>query len=185
MRTFIAVDLSPEIKSRLAELVGRLVPLGGDVKWVTRESMHLTLKFLGEIDEMKEAQVEDLLEGISARQAAFPLACRGTGSFPPGSRSPRVLWVGVQAGPALASLQEEIESGGERLGFERESRPFHPHLTLGRVKSSSGIARVLREFEEAKGTSFGEMTVRSVVFFQSRLRPSGAEYKVLREFPLK
>ncbi len=185
MRTFIAIDLSKEIKDHLSDFVDKLVRLGGEVKWVSRESMHLTLKFLGEIDEGRAAAVGDLLQTTASAHDPIPLACRGTGSFPPGSRNPRVLWVGVEAGPRLAKLQEEIESGCERLGFERESRPFQPHLTLGRVKSPSGLGRVLREFEEKREGDFGRMTVRSVTFFQSRLKPAGAEYHVLKEVGLR
>lgn len=185
MRTFIALDLSPEIKASLAELIGRMTPLGGDVKWVSSESMHLTLKFLGEIDDKRAAAVEELLQAVSMKYDPMPLTCRGTGSFPPGSKSPRVLWVGIEAAPALGLLEEDIDSGCERLGFEREARPFRPHLTLGRVKSPSGIGRVILEFEKSREALFGEMTVRRIAFFQSRLRPSGAEYSILREFPLK
>jgi 2'-5' RNA ligase len=82
-------------------------------------------------------------------------------------------------------LQEEVEGGCEKLGFSREGRPFRPHLTLGRVKSPSGLGPVLREFEQSCDESFGEMLVRRLTFFQSRLRPGGAEYSVLKEFPLK
>ncbi len=185
MRTFVAIDLGPAIKDRLAAFVFRLKPLGGDIKWVSRESMHLTLKFLGEIDETRAAAVTDALGAVCAGGTSFPLACRGTGIFPPGSKSPRVLWVGVEAGPELGLLQEEIEAACGRLGFERETRPFKPHLTLGRVKSPGGLGRVVAELEHARDEAFGEMSVRSVIFFESRLRPAGAEYAVLKEFALK
>ncbi len=184
MRTFIAIDLGPAIKDRLAALVSRLKPLGGDVKWVSREAMHLTLKFLGEVDPAKAAGIKDALVAACSGRASFPLACRGTGVFPPGSRSPRVLWVGIAAGPELGLLQEDIEAACNRLGFERESRPFQPHLTLGRVKGPADLGRVLAELERSREEGFGEMPVRSVIFFESRLKPSGAEYAVLEEFPL-
>lgn len=185
MRTFIAIDLGPAIKERLAAFVSRLKPLGGDIKWVSRDSMHLTLKFLGEIDPARAAGVKDALAAVCSGRMSFSLACRGTGVFPPGSRSPRVLWVGVEAGPELGLLQEEIEASCARLGFDRESRPFNPHLTLGRVKSPGGSGRAVAELERARDEAFGEMSVRSVIFFESRLRPSGAEYAVLQEFALK
>lgn len=185
MRTFIAIDLSPEIKARLALLVERLAPLSREVKWVRQDGMHLTLKFLGEVDDGQAARVEDLLQTIAPRCDPIPMTVKGTGSFPPGSRSPKVLWVGVEAGPSLASFQEEVEGGCEKLGFVREDRPFRPHLTLGRVKSPSGLGPVLSAFEQSRDESFGEMPVRRLTFFQSRLRPGGAEYSILREFPFK
>jgi 2'-5' RNA ligase len=185
MRTFIAIDLSPEIKSRLTALVERLAPLSCDIKWVRQDSMHLTLKFLGEVDDRQAALVEELLRTIVPKYEAVPMTFKGTGMFPPGSKSPRVLWAGAEAGPSLVPLQEEVEGGCEKLGFSREGRPFRPHLTLGRVKSPSGLGPVLREFEQSCDESFGEMLVRRLTFFQSRLRPGGAEYSVLKEFPLK
>lgn len=115
----------------------------------------------------------------------IPLTVSGTGAFPPGSRTPRVLWAGVQAAPSLSLLQEEIEAGCETLGFARETRPFSPHLTLGRVKSPAGLAPVLQEFEKSREAAFGEMIVGRLTFFQSTLKPSGAEYSIIREFPLK
>lgn len=185
MRTFIAIDLSPEIKARLYSLVERLVPLSREVKWVHQDSMHLTLKFLGEVDDRQAARVEDLLQAITPKYDPMPMTFKGTGSFPPGSRSPRILWVGVEAGPSLAALEEEVEGGCEKLGFVRERRPFRPHLTLARVKSPSGLGPVLREFEQGRDESFGEMLLRRLTFFQSKLKPGGAEYSILREFPLK
>lgn len=185
MRTFIAIDLSPEIRTSLAGLLGRLAPLSREVKWVGRDSMHLTLKFLGEIDETKAKSVEGLLESLIQKYEPMLLTLRGTGSFPPGSRTPRVLWVGVQASPSLTLLQEEIEAGSEGLGFARENRPFSPHLTLGRIKSPAGLASVLQEFEQFQETAFGEMVAKHLTFFQSKLKPSGAEYSIIREFPFK
>lgn len=88
MRTFIAIDLSPEIKSRLAELVESMTSLGGDIKWVTRESVHLTLKFLGEVNDEQAGAVEELLQAVSMKYDPTPLTFRGTGSFPPGQRIP-------------------------------------------------------------------------------------------------
>jgi RNA 2',3'-cyclic 3'-phosphodiesterase len=185
MRTFIAIDLSPDIKSSLAGLVDRLAPLSGEVKWVRQDSMHLTLKFLGETDERRVGEVESLLSSVVPKYGPISLTVNGTGGFPPGSRTPRVLWAGVQAAPSLSLLQEEIEAGCETLGFARETRPFSPHLTLGRVKSPTGLAPVLQEFEKSREAAFGEMSVLRLTFFQSKLKPSGAEYSIIREFPLK
>jgi len=185
MRTFIAIDLSPEIKARLADFVGRLAPLGRGVKWVTKEAMHLTLKFLGEVDEARTAKIESGLRSIAAKFNPITLTCQGAGAFPPGSPKPRVLWVGVEAGPDLALLQEDIERFCEKIGFAREARPFHPHLTLGRVKAPADIRAVLGEFDRARADVFGRMIVQRLTFFRSQLRPSGAEYSPLGEFSLQ
>lgn len=184
MRTFIAIDLDPHLKKELETLIHRLRPRGGDVRWVKPEGMHLTLKFLGETSEEKVAQVKTSLARTARRHRPFRLLLCGTGAFPLGQQAPRVLWVGFEKSGPLQALQEEVEREMENLGFRREARPFHPHLTLGRVKNPSGLGPLLQEFQKEKTTVFGEMEVRHLTFFQSLLRPSGAEYIILVECSL-
>jgi 2'-5' RNA ligase len=173
MRTFIAIDLDDSLKRALEALAGELRPLARSVRWIGASGMHLTLKFLGEI-----------LEEVAPRHQIFGLVLEGTGTFPSGGRDPRVLWVGVAPGPPLLALQEDIERELEKLGFEREKRPFHPHLTLGRVKFPSRLDHLVQEMRKHKDQRFGEMSVQKFTFFQSTLKPSGAEYAVLKEFRL-
>lgn len=184
MRAFIAVETSPEIKARLQELIRRLKRPNADVKWIEPQGMHLTLKFLGEITPGFLAGVEAGLAAAAGRGRPFELQVSSTGAFPPHSRSPRVFWAGVAAGPELAELQADVEAEMEKLGFPRERRPFSPHLTLGRVKGPAGLARVMAELEKETAAFFGAMTVERVTLFQSTLRPQGAEYAAIREFPL-
>jgi 2'-5' RNA ligase len=147
--------------------------------------MHLTLKFLGEISEADAARGYSVLEETATRHRVFPLVLESAGTFPPGRREPRVLWVGVVPGPPLLALQEDIEREMAKLGFEREKRPFHPHLTLGRVKSPLGLELLVQEIRQQQDRRFGEMSVQKFSFFQSTLKPSGAEYTVLKEFRLR
>jgi len=184
MRTFVAIELAPEIKNELASLVQRLAPLTRNVRWVRGDGLHLTLKFLGEISEAQAGRVEAVVEPCCRGRSPIGLSVKGTGWFPPGSKSARVLWVGLEAGPDLASLQSGIELALAKEGFPREGRDFHPHLTLGRVRSPQGLRPVLDELEKSKDSEFGRMTVFQVTFFQSRLKPGGAEYSILRQFPL-
>ena len=184
MRTFIAIDLDDSLKKALETLAGELRPLAKSVRWVGAAGMHLTLKFLGEIAEADAARVSSALEEVAPPHGVFALVLQGTGAFPPGRRDPRVLWVGVAPGPPLLALQEDIEREMEKLGFEREKRPFHPHLTLGRVKFPSRLDLLIQEMRKYKDQWFGEMSVQKFTFFQSTLRPSGAEYTVLKEFRL-
>jgi 2'-5' RNA ligase len=182
MRTFIAFDLDPEIKTRLSDLLRRLRWRGPKgVSWARESGLHITLKFLGEIDEAQAARVEEVMKAAAAAVPAFALRVRGTGAFPPPPRSPRVLWVGTDEPAAVLDLQVRLEAGLESLGFDRESRPFHPHLTLGRVKSTSGLRDAAAELERVKEAEFGEMTVRKITLYQSTLRPDGALYSVLAE----
>lgn len=186
MRTFIAIDLTPEIKAALETLIRKIGKNAGGVKWVKAEAMHLTLKFLGDIPEDSAATVKAFLEKLAGARRPFPLRLKGTGTFPPGGKmSARVLWAGIQEVPELMELQAALETECEKAGFPREERAFHPHLTLGRVRSSDGLEPVLRELERFKEADLGGMTVSALIFFQSVLGPSGPVYEVLAEAVLK
>ncbi len=184
MRTFIAIDLDPPLKDGLKALVRGLAPLAENIRWVQAEGMHLTLKFLGETTDDKAGAVAAALQAIAAGRPRFTMRLAGTGAFPPGRRLPRVVWVGVEAGPQLPAVQKEIEAAASGLGFEPELREFHPHLTLGRVKSPGRMERLLQEMESLKSRDFGEMEVGRLTFYRSVLAPGGAEYSVLGEFNL-
>lgn len=183
MRAFIAIDLEPEIKESLRSLVRDLRASRADIRWVSGEGMHLTLKFLGPIDEAQALAVKEILKDIAARHHAFPLRVQGTGAFP-GETSPRVLWVGFAAEPELLALQGDLEAALEARGFERENRSFTPHLTLGRVKGPERVAKAMDELLKRREEAFGAMIVRKVTLFESFLRPEGAEYRVVFEAAL-
>jgi 2'-5' RNA ligase len=184
VRAFIAIDLEPQIKESLLSLVQELRAARADIRWVSGGGMHLTLKFLGPIDESQALRVKEVLKDVACRHHAFPLRFEGTGAFP-GETSPRVLWVGFAAQPELLALQGEIDTALEAEGFERERRGFTPHLTLGRVKGPERVAKAMSELARHREQSFGAMTVRKVALFESFLRPDGAEHRVVyeAEFP--
>jgi RNA 2',3'-cyclic 3'-phosphodiesterase len=184
MRTFVAIDLDGPLKKNLEVLIDELRPNGKNVRWITAEAMHLTLKFLGEVADQDISGITNALAAVVKNHQTFSLMLRGTGWFPPGRKNPRVLWAGVLEDASLKNLQHDIEGAMEKLGFGREKREFHPHLTLGRVKFPSQFEPLLLELGKRKDTVFGEMPVRIVTFFKSTLKPSGAEYGVLSEFPL-
>ncbi|HOW85428.1 MAG TPA: RNA 2',3'-cyclic phosphodiesterase [Candidatus Aminicenantes bacterium] len=180
MRAFIAVDLDAEIKERLQALVRDLRATRADVRWVEAGGMHLTVKFLGQIDDGRVGRIGEVLASVASRHRPFPLRLEGTGAFP-NERGPRVLWVGCAADPGLAALQSEIDEALEAEGFEREARAFKPHLTLGRVKGPGRIDKAMAELARHKDDDFGAMTVAKVALFESLLRPQGAEYRVVAE----
>ncbi len=185
MRTFIAIELDEEIKERLYFFLLELKRISQNIKWVKKEAMHLTLKFLGEIKEEKRIKIESILETVSNKFSPFPVRLQGTGTFPPGKKNPRVIWVRIEENQSLKSLQAELEDELEKLGFPKEKREFHPHLTLGRVKAPSYLGGLLTQLERERETLFGEMKAHKITFFQSILKPTGAEYKALSEFRLK
>ncbi len=183
MRTFIAVDLSPEIKGALAALIKDLRQTKAEVKWVNENSFHLTMKFLGEITEQELGQVVTNMEIVARQTRPFSLECRSTGYFPE-KGTPRVLWAGVVLTEELKALQQKLELALEKIGFPKEERDFHPHLTLGRVKSHRNLDAAIRILKKYEDKSFGQMEVKALTLFESILRPTGAEYRVIKEAKL-
>jgi len=185
MRTFVAIALEPKIKHTLSQFIKKLEDHNPNIRWVREQGMHLTLKFIGEIPENRVEKILSVLRDLSAEHECFPLLLRGTGSFPPRSKCPRILWVGIQENQGLFSVQHDIESLLEKVSIARENRRFSPHLTLGRVKSSHNIAPVLDILADNKDTEFGSMEVQEIIFFKSTLKPTGAEYSALEKIRLK
>ena len=131
MRLFIAIDLPEDIRSALAELERDLKPISDSVRWVAPDSVHLTLKFIGETPESRVEEIDAALAALSWKP--FMVLVRGIGFFP-GKRSPRVLWAGLDAS-TMDGLAQQIDTRMERLGFEKEKRAFRPpHLTLARSR---------------------------------------------------
>ncbi len=174
MRSFIAIELPETAKSALAELQQEFKKCGADIRWVKPENIHLTLKFLGNIDEKNVDKVVKIIKEVCNRYNMFTLEVKGIGVFP-NIKSPRVLWVGINGG-VLAELQGEIEDGMASLGFERENRKFTAHLTLGRFRSSMGKEGLLEAIKLHEKDSFGSINVKSIFLMRSDLNPAGAQH---------
>ena len=184
MRTFIAVELDDAIRERLGQAQDRLREAPCKVKWVRPAQMHVTLKFLGEIDP---AVVDDVAKAMAwAAEAAEPCALRvaGLGTFPPRG-APRVVWAGIEdASGMLGLVHKRLARALEPMGFEPEKRAFRPHLTLGRVKERSGTERLRDLLAGQEGAELGTQDVSEIVLFQSVLSPQGATYTALRRVTL-
>ena len=180
MRVFIAVDLPNEIREALSDLQRELRPLTNTVRWVAPDSIHITLKFLGEIPEKRIEDIDAELTGLSWKP--FTVTVHGVGFFP-GTRSPRIFWAGMEA-PTMEGLSEQLDIRMERLGFDKEKRAFRPHITLARAKNTrieSSLVTAAAQFEER---NFGSFTVDRVFLFRSTLKASGAVYEKLKEYLL-
>ncbi len=174
MRAFIAVELSEAVRAEVARLQETLRSAGADVKWVEPENLHLTLKFLGEIDESRVAQVEEALRSAVSPFRSFSFRLEGVGAFPR-VNSPKVLWVGVGEGkPKLAELGAAVE---KRCAFS-------PHLTIGRVRSGAGLAQLIQQLEAAEFRASVSTPAEKLVLFQSTLSSHGSIYTPLREILL-
>jgi 2'-5' RNA ligase len=184
MRSFIAAEIPPDIRDGLGEIQRDLRTSGADVKWVRPASIHLTLKFLGEIQTERVGEIMGTLKEILRGHHPFTLEVRGMGCFPRFNQ-PRVIWVGLAGDEdRLMKIQQAVEDGMVGLGFPLEIRPFRAHLTLGRVRSAKGRIQLVTGIQRLKELELGSFTVGSIIQFRSELHPQGAKYTVLGEVQL-
>ena len=184
IRAFVAIPLNAAIISCLEKVYRELKSLPVDVKWVRPESIHLTLKFLGDVAMERTEVIGQALERALHGFNPWMVEVRRLGTFP-AMRNPRVVWVGMDdATGQIITLQERVEEELAAVGFEKEQRKFSPHLTLGRVRSPRGKTELVNYLIDERERELGELQVRRVVLFKSELKPTGAVYTELREFPL-
>ncbi|HEY5541957.1 MAG TPA: RNA 2',3'-cyclic phosphodiesterase [Candidatus Binatia bacterium] len=183
IRAFIAVTLDSKVIDQIAAASHQLRPEITGVRWVTPANFHLTLKFLGSIDD---AAIEPIGATLREQLRLFPrftINAKGLGVFP-GPKRPRVLWVGL-TGDRLVSLASRVESALRPLGFTPEGRKFTPHLTIGRWRDADRAPKSLgRQLENWQARDFGTSNVESVKLIQSMLKPEGASYNYLITVPL-
>jgi len=183
IRAFIAVDLDDPVIEKVCNVVEILKPRITEIRWLRKENLHLTLKFLGNI---AESQVEPITAALRHPLGLFSpctISAKGLGVFPD-FRRPKILWVGL-TGDQLVQLAAEIESALMPIGFTPENRAFTPHLTIGRWREGSRPAKNLRqEIDSLNDFEFGACAVRQIVLFQSVLKLEGASYSELRTIQL-
>ena len=194
MRIFIGIDLDPEVRARIARFLEGVQGFAPDARWVRPESLHITLKFIGEQTPERVEAITERLRRVES--GAFEIRCAGYGFFPT-ARAPRVFWIGIQAGPQLAELAGTIDMAVAELGIPREDRPYSPHLTLARASGRSGspkrqqgdvpnqVFAVLEKRLAAMGElDFGTMAAGEFILYQSQLSPGGSKYTKLQRFAL-
>jgi 2'-5' RNA ligase len=184
-RSFFAVELSGEIAAGVRKIQGALRNRAVGVRWVRPEGIHLTLKFLGEVEpdriEAIEHKAGEVIQGI----CPFIVEIKGGGGFP-SAKNPRVIWIGVEDHSGmLKQLQTQVEAGMAELGFTQERRGYTPHLTVGRLRSGKGSKTVTQAIDAIKTSDLGSLEVREIILFRSHLKPTGAEYTKLSSFPLE
>ncbi|MFH2011275.1 MAG: RNA 2',3'-cyclic phosphodiesterase [Pseudomonadota bacterium] len=184
IRSFLAIELPKEIISGLSEIQNGLKSSLSQVKWVRPESIHLTLKFFGNIEEKIVGEISQVLEKVTAKTSSFVIDVKDIGVFPDISR-PRVIWVGAESiGNVLNILQKETEDSLKKIGFKPEERKFSAHLTIGRVKSLKEKRQLIEQIVKLKGYEVGSFRVENLFLFKSDLRPTGAIYTKLETFSL-
>ena len=201
MRLFVALDIDEEIRRRIAQFVEELRGLAPDVRWVKPESLHVTLKFIGEKPEGVGAEIEKALGSVSAE--TFELSFRGYGFFPT-AKAARVFWVGIEADARLAQLAGKVEGSLAGIGIAKEDRAFSPHLTLARggARIGSGAPgrrsgdrvnqrfaklqqRLAERLLEHPAPDFGTMAAREFFLYRSQLSHKGSRYTKIARFGLQ
>lgn len=195
MRLFVALDIDEAIRERIARWMEGVRNFASEARWVKEESLHVTLKFIG---EQPDTEVERIATALSAvRAAAAVINFSGYGFFQT-AKSARVFWIGMDAGPELAALAAAMDQNLVALGIPKEERKFSPHLTLARLAGASGSPR-WRKADQTTSTfrglqdklaafsvpEFGSMTARAFFLYRSQLSPKGSTYTKLARFPLE
>ncbi len=184
MRLFIACPVPEEIKKKIANLEGGFRGSNADVKWVRPESIHLTLKFLGEVNEDKIPEINNRISKAIEGFSVFHAVVEKIGVFPDWRRI-RVVWVGIEDGQKeLKELSNRIEDKMASIGFKKEKRGFTAHITIGRVRSGKGIDRLTDMVREKSEVSLGIIQINEVLLMKSMLRPEGASYECVERFNL-
>lgn len=180
VRLFVAVEITGEIRKKLAEFQDELKEVDADVGWVAPENLHITLKFIGSIDEEKIETVTNMIKDSLTHIKPFDLDYTGVGTLPK-EKNPRVIFADViDMGGILAKIHERLDNQFMALGVEHEDRKFSAHLTVGRIKTRRNIRRLIENLNSYQGFDFGSDRVAQVVLMKSDLLPKGPVYTKLR-----
>jgi 2'-5' RNA ligase len=187
IRAFIAIDIPDDVRVAINEAQARLkrAHVGVKISWTKVDNLHLTLQFLGYIEEAIVEKIRATLESVAAQHQPFELSVQGAGAFPNENRA-RVIWVGCHdAESKLKGLAQAVQGAMQPLGFEPEHREFSAHLTLGRIKFPRPDVALTRAIDSLKDNTFGKLRVEAIHLFQSQLHPEGSIYTKLSSHALK
>ncbi len=182
VRVFIAIPLPERVREAVGDLIERMKMVVRGVRWVPRENLHITLKFLGEVNDREILPVAGAIRREGGHVSSFSLSLMGRGAFP-SIANPRILWVSVDEGMEMVRiLHEQVDRALGELGYERDQRPFRGHVTVGRVKRRKGPLK--DDLLPGKCEQFGEFEVKSVHICKSTLTKNGVIYDIIEEVPL-
>jgi 2'-5' RNA ligase len=185
MRLFIALNLPMTEKRKIYKAAQPLRDAGYPVRWLEPADYHLTLKFLGDVRNELLSVAEGVIMRVAQETKEFPLSISGFGAFPT-IRRPRVIWIGAEPTPALRCLKQDLEWGLANHGFDRETRAFHPHITLGKADEEEGAGAFRGLDDLAAGLSYkGKVPMKTVDLMRSQLSRQGTNYSLIGGSPLK
>ncbi len=182
-RLFVAVEIPEALELTLASRARRLAAIDAGVRPIAASAIHLTLSFLGEVERSRIPALAATLERAVAGCAPCDVELVGLGAFPKPAIA-RVVWVGVRVGEPLRVLAAQVQAALADLGFELDPRPFHPHVTIGRLRAGGRHSALAKALAEADAEWIGAMRVSGVTLFESTLSPTGATYTALARVPL-
>lgn len=180
MRLFVALDVPEETRRALRAVMENFSAVCRGARWARPEGIHVTLKFIGHVEDAKLPAIQEQLSHVSPRKA-IDIAFRKFGFFP-NEKHPRVFFVGIETGPELAALAAEIDSQLAPLGIAKESRKFQPHLTLARFKNSEGLPDLHKKLASLPAQDFGGGAASEFHLYQSVLQSGGAVYTRLSTY---
>jgi RNA 2',3'-cyclic 3'-phosphodiesterase len=184
MRLFFAIELGDALLELLDETMAPLRAEAPELAWIPRERQHLTLKFLGDVDEAAASKLVEAADRAAARHPPLEMHVREVGAFP-NFRRARVVWIGVEQEPRLEMLHHDLELACAEEGFEVEGRPFRPHITLARVRAPLPVERLRELARVARTVRMRAMVpVERITLFESTLAPTGARYRRVHAAPL-
>jgi 2'-5' RNA ligase len=193
MRIFVGIDMSEGVREKIARFLEGVGPFASEARWVRPESLHITLKFIGEQKPEQVAAIGKSL--VRVQSSPFEIGLAGTGFFP-SPKAPRVFWIGIRAGAQLAQLAADVDATVHELGIPREERKFSPHLTLARGGKSGDpkwrrddgpnflFAILQKRLAAMPEPDFGTMTADRFILYQSQLSPKGSKYTKLEIYPM-
>jgi 2'-5' RNA ligase len=181
MRLFIAVEIPDEIKKNIVELINELKKVEASIKWVEEKNLHITLKFLGSVEDKDLEKLISMVSKTVEDFGGFKVNFSGMGTFPEG-KAPRVVWVGTtEGGETLVKLADGLENSLSPAGFRSEQRAFKPHLTIGRIKEKKGVDKLKVKMALIKNPKFGEAMIDRIFIMKSTLTAKGPIYEKIRE----
>ena len=186
IRSFLAFEISDDMKAELNSIISFLSSKTKDVRWLSPELMHCTIRFFGDFEEsLLLGDVADIIEGELVHQSPIHLDGRGIGVFP-NWRYPKILWAGlVGETDVVSGLHAKLEDAFEPFNFEKDKRALRLHLTIGRLKGKTKNAQsIMQLVSKLVETEFGSIVVDNLVLFKSILTKEGPEYTSLRRFKL-
>jgi 2'-5' RNA ligase len=184
VRAFISIEIPDDIKNSIEKAIGELKLILPHIKWVDKKNLHITLKFLGWVEDRKIDNLIDSVTDLAKGFGTIKVGFSGFGVFPD-TRHPRVIWVGItEGGDKVKELAEKIEEGLSKEGYREEERGFSPHLTIGRIKEKIDAEALTGFIKENEKASFGGFVAKNVSMMKSTLMRSGPVYEEVKQIKL-